>query len=120
MEHVQAKGRHDVQILFYLFLTEEVAALVEHESTPVVTGLVLYRASTHVTFAEAGKLQKGFLGIEQSGFGRGLQQDAVRFDGKRIGFIGHLAVVCQFQADGSAGRRRLPAGFFQLGRQGGG
>lgn len=93
MENVQAKGRHDVQILFYLFLTEEVAALVEHETTPAVTGLVLYLAGPHVTFTETGKLQKGFFRIEQSGFGRGLQQDAVRFDDKRIGFIGHLAII---------------------------
>ena len=103
VEDVQAKGRHDIQILFYLLFTEEVAALVEHETAPAVAGLILYLTGTHVTFAETGKLQKGFLRIEQAGFGRGLQQDAVRFDDKRIGFIGHLAIVCQFQTDGSTG-----------------
>ena len=100
MEDVQAKGRHDIQILFYLLFTEEVA---EHKTTPTIAGLILYLTGTHVTFAETGKLQKGFLRIEQAGFGRGLQQDAVRFDDKRIGFIGHLAIVCQFQTDGSTG-----------------
>ena len=90
-------------ILFYLLFAEEVAALVEHETAPAVAGLILYLTGTHVTFAETGKLQKGFLRIEQASFGRGLQQDAVRFDDKRIGFIGHLAIVCQFQTDGSTG-----------------
>ena len=106
--------------MFYLLFTEEVAALVEHETAPAVAGLILYLTGTHVTFAETGKLQKGFLRIEQAGFGRGLQQDAVRFDDKRIGFIGHLAIVCQFQTDGSTGGGRLQTGFFQLGLQSGG
>ena len=89
--------------MFNFLFAEEVAALVEHETTPAVAGLILYLTGTHVTFAETGKLQKGFLRIEQAGFGGGLQQDAVRFDDKRIGFVSHLAVVRQFQADGSAG-----------------
>ena len=54
VEHIQAKRRHDIQILFYLFFSKEMAALVEHKTTPTIAGLILYLAGSHVALTETG------------------------------------------------------------------
>ena len=85
------------------WLTAGLSVIVLYTASLILPARVAVRLAIVTRLLITGCLHEDGLADFFDGFGRGLQQDAVRFDDKRIGFIGHLAIVCQFQTDGSTG-----------------
>ena len=61
VEDVQAKGRHDVQILLHFFFAEEVTAFIQHETTPLITGGIIDSATLTFPFPKRDNCNKDSL-----------------------------------------------------------
>ena len=118
VEHIEAQRGHYVEVLFHLLLAEEMAALVEHESAPCVARPVVDAACPDCASGRPRELQQRLAGVEQSGFRRSPERDAVGSHVEHIGFVGHPETFVEAQADDASAFfllfRRSLAEFLQL------